>query len=235
MPLFPPNFEIDEGWKVIFAGNNFQMLMLGLWVSVRIALISMVLSIVFGTPLGLVMRSRSRIAKALTYIYVEAIRFLPQLVLLFIVFFDLSKNFSLDLSGEAASIIVFALWGAAEMADLVRGAIAAIPEHQYVSARALGLSPAQVQRHVVLPQAIRQLVPLTVNLTTRMIKTTAIVALIGVIEILKVAQAIIDRSRFDYPGAALWVYAAVFFIYFIICYLISAFSRRLERKWAITT
>ncbi|WP_040158894.1 amino acid ABC transporter permease [Nigerium massiliense] len=223
-----------SGIELLFEGRNFSRLMLGLWVSVRIALLSMLFSIVLGTGLGLVMNGRSRVGRALSRVYLEFIRIMPPLVLLFLVYFDLTKVAGINLSGEVAAVVVFTLWGTAEMGDLVRGSISSIPAHQYDSARALGMTELELQRHVVLPQAVRRLVPLTVNLTTRMIKTTSLVALIGVVEILKVAQQIIDANRFEYPGAALWIYGAVFFIYFIVCFVISAFSRRLERKWALS-
>lgn len=214
--------------------QTWILLLQGLWVSVRIALVSMVLSIMLAIPLGLVMDSRHLRVRILTRGYVEALRLLPQLVLLFVVYFDMAQVAGLDVSGEAAAIIVFTLWGTAEMGDLVRGAIAAVPHHQIVSAQALGMSDRAVRRHIVMPLALRQLVPLTVNLVTRMIKTTALVSLIGVVEILKVAQAIIDRNRFDHPDAALWIYGTVFCLYFVVCFVISLYSRHLERKMALS-
>lgn len=214
--------------------QTWILLLQGLWVSVRIALVSMVLSIMLAIPLGLVMDSRHLWLRILTRGYVEALRLLPQLVLLFVVYFDMAQVAGLDVSGEAAAIIVFTLWGTAEMGDLVRGAIAAVPHHQIVSAQALGMSDRAVRRHIVMPLALRQLVPLTVNLVTRMIKTTALVSLIGVVEILKVAQAIIDRNRFDHPDAALWIYGTVFCLYFVVCFVISLYSRHLERKMALS-
>ncbi|MEH1546470.1 amino acid ABC transporter permease [Cutibacterium avidum] len=214
--------------------QTWVLLLQGLWVSVRIALVSMVLSIMLAIPLGLVMDSRHLWLRILTRGYVEALRLLPQLVLLFVVYFDMAQVADLDVSGEVAAIIVFTLWGTAEMGDLVRGAIAAVPHHQIVSAQALGMSDRAVRRRIVMPLALRQLVPLTVNLVTRMIKTTALVSLIGVVEILKVAQAIIDRNRFDHPDAALWIYGTVFCLYFVVCFVISLYSRHLERKMALS-
>ena len=214
--------------------QTWVLLLQGLWVSVRIALVSMVLSIMLAIPLGLVMDSRHLWLRILTRGYVEALRLLPQLVLLFVVYFDMAQVAGLDVSGEVAAIIVFTLWGTAEMGDLVRGAIAAVPHHQIVSAQALGMSDRAVRRHIVMPLALRQLVPLTVNLVARMIKPTALVSLIGVVEILKVTQAIIDRNRFDHPDAALWIYGTVFCLYFVVCFVISLYSRHLERKMALS-
>ena len=93
------------------------------------------------------------------------------------------------------------------------------------------MTSAQVYRCVVLPQTIRRLLPVTINLANRMIQTTTLVVLIGVVEVLKTGQQIIDANRFAHPTAALWVYAVIFLMYFAICYLISLLSKRLERKW----
>ncbi|MGX0118398.1 ABC transporter permease subunit [Corynebacterium otitidis] len=219
--------------EVVFLGNNFERLLLGLWVSVRVALISMGVSLVLGTLLGLLMTVRNRVVWFLTRTYVETLRLLPQLVLLFVVFFEAAKVTGVDIPGEAAAIIVFSAWGTAELGDLVRGAVESVPAHQRESAAALGLSPGQIQTRVVLPQAVRQLVPLTVNLTTRMIKTTPLIYFIGVTEVLAVARQVIDANRFSHPDAALWVYGVVFILYFLVCWAISLFARRLERTLAL--
>lgn len=217
--------------NVLTQGNNFLRLLQGLWISVEIALISMALSIVLGTLLGLAMTSRNRAVQAVTWVYLQFIRIMPQLVLLFLVYFELTKTAGVNLNARAAAVLVFTMWGTAEMGDLVRGAIQSIPAHQVASSRALGLSTRETYRHVVLPQALRRLIPVTINLTNRMIMTTSLVVLIGVVEVLKVAQQIIDANRFTYPGAALWVYGVVFLLYFAVCFPIGWLARRLERKW----
>ena len=223
-----------SGIELLFQGQNFVRLLGGLWVSASIALIAMALSIVLGIGLGIVMTSRNWLVTLLTRSYLEVIRIMPQIVLLFLVFFDLARYLGINLDGQAAAIVVFTLWGPAEMGDLVRAAITSIPRHQYASAQALGLTPWQTQRHVVLPQAARRLLPTTINLTNRMIMTTPLVALIGVVEVLKVGQQIIDSNRFNYPDGALWIYGTVLIMYFVVCFPISWAARRLERKWATT-
>ena len=79
---------------------------------------------------------------------------------------------------------MFVLWGTAEMSDLVRGALIAIPKHQYESSEALGMSRAQTYWYIIIPQTVRRLIPLSINLITRMIKTTSLVLMIGVVEVL---------------------------------------------------
>lgn len=221
----------DLGIRVLFMGNNFARLLYGLWITIRISLIAVALSIVFGILLGMLMTVKNPVTKALTKIYLEFVRIMPQLVLLFLVFFGLARSFQLNLSGELSAVIVFTLWGTAEMGDLVRGALISIPKHQYESGAAVGLTQKQVYRHVIIPQIVTRLIPLAINLTTRMIKTTSLVALIGVVEVLKVAQQIIEANRYTVPDAALWIYGAIFFLYFFTCWPISLAAKHLEKKW----
>ena len=221
----------DLGIRVLFMGDNFARLLSGLWVTVRISLISVVLSIILGVLLGMVMTIKNPVTKALTKIYLEFVRIMPQLVLLFLVYFGLTKSFGINLSGEASSIIVFTIWGTAEMGDLVRGALISIPKHQYESGEAIGLNKIQIYRYIIIPQTLIRLIPLAINLTTRMIKTTSLIVLIGVVEVMKVAQQIIEANRYSAPDAALWIYGTIFFLYFIVCWPISLLAGRLEKKW----
>ncbi|KGF22576.1 amino acid ABC transporter permease [Corynebacterium tuscaniense] len=218
--------------QVLADGNNFARLLQGLGVSIQIALASMGMSVVLGTLLGVVMTSRSKIVRAITQTYLQFVRIMPQLVLLFLVYFDATRAWGLNLDASVAAVIVFTLWGTAELGDLVRGAIESVPQHQYLSAAALGIEGRALYRHVVLPQALRGLLPATINLTNRMIMTTSLVALIGVVEVLKVAQQIIDANRFEYPSAALWIYGVVFLLYFLVCFPISLAARKLEERWS---
>lgn len=221
----------DLGIRVLFMGNNFTRLLQGLWVAMRISLISVGLSMIFGIILGVIMTSRNRIIKAITRVYLEFVRIMPQLVLLFLVYFGLTKAFGINLSGEVSSVIVFTVWGTAEMGDLVRGALQSIPNHQYESGEALGLSKLQVYWYIILPQTLRRLIPLAINLTTRMIKTTSLIVMIGVVEVLKVAQQIIEANRYTVPDSALWIYGTIFFLYFIVCWPISLVAKALEQHW----
>lgn len=112
-----------------------------------------------------------------------------------------------------------------------RGAVESLPKHQKESGAALGLTRMQIYRYVIIPQIVRRLLPAAINLATRMIKTTSLVVLIGVVEVLKVGQQIIERSILEVPTASSWIYGFIFLLYFVICYPVSLLSRRLERKW----
>ncbi len=221
----------DLGISILFKGINFQRLLGGLWVTLRIALITIGLSAVFGLLFGLLMLSKNKIAKGFCRVWLEIVRFMPQLVLLYLVYFGFARIFSLDLSGETSAIAVFTFWGTAEMGDLIRGALTSIPRHQRESAAALGLTPAQIYLHVLIPQTVRRLLPQAINLSTRIIKTTALVKMINVTEVLKVGQQIIGQF-YRQPDAAFWVYFTVFLLYFIVCWPISVLAGRLEKRWA---
>lgn len=220
----------DSGIQVLFDGINFWRLLEGLFVSLKLALVSMSFSVMLGLILGIVMAGKNKVILFVCRVYLEIVRIMPQLVLLFLVYFGAAKHFGADISGEAAAVIVFTFWGTAEMGDLVRSALISIPKHQYESGYSLGLSRGALYRHIILPQTFRRLLPSAVNLLTRMIKTTSLVVLIGVVEVVKVGKQIIDASRYENPKSALWIYGTIFILYFAVCYPISKLSVVLEKR-----
>ena len=221
----------DLGLEVLWKGKNFVRLLGGLWVALRISLIAAGISIVLGILLGVAASRKRSVSSAILRVWLGVIHIMPQMVLLFLMYFGTTRAFGWNLSGETAAVVVFSLWGTAEMGDLVRGAVGSIPVIQRESAEALGLSPAQVYSRVILPQAVRRLIPLSINLITRMIKTTSLVTLIGVVEILKVAQQIIEANRKASPNAAFGVYLTIFAMYYLACRPLSLAAKKLENRW----
>ncbi len=211
-------------------GTNFQRLLAGLWTTVWIALVSVAFSIILGFLFGMLMTCKNKVVRALCKIYLEVMRIMPQLVLLFVAYYGLTRMFGISLSGEAASILVFTLWGTAEMGDLVRGALESVPSHQYESARAIGLTERQVFMYIIIPQTLRSLIPLSMNLITRMIKTTSLVVFVGVIEVVKIGQQIIEANRLTKPTASIAVYFVIFMMYFFVCWILSLVARQIEKR-----
>lgn len=221
----------DLGLEVLLKGKNLARILGGLDAALKISMISVAISIPLGIILGILMTWKNPICRAILRCYLEFVRIMPQMVLLFLVYFGTTRAFGWDLSGELASVIVFTVWGTAEMSDLVRGALISIPIHQYESAEALGLTRMQSYRYIILPQVVRRLLPLSINLITRMIKTTSLLLMIGVVEVLKVAQQIIEANRMSSPNAAFGIYLTVLFLYFIACWPISLLAKYLEKQW----
>lgn len=218
------------GFDVLFKGKNFIRLLEGLIVTLKISLISIIISIILGIILGIIIKKNNLLIKIISRIYIDTIRILPQLVLLFIVYFGSTKTLKINLSGEMSAIIVFSIWGIAEMSEMVRGALNSINSHQYETGKALGFNNNQLFMYIIFPQALKRIIPLSINLITRMIKTTSLILMIGVVEIIKTAQQIIDANRMSSKNAAFGVYLVVLIIYFIVCFPISIISKNIEKN-----
>ena len=221
------------GIKVLFEGQNLARLLSGLGVVLQLSALSIFFSVVLGLLVGMVMTLPYRLTRFLTRVYLEFIRIMPQLVLLFLAYFGLTRLTGINLPGFTAAVLVFVLWGAAEMGDLVRSILISIPKNQYESGAALGFTRWQLYRFIILPQAVRRLIPPAMNLASRIIKTTSLVVMIGVVEMLKTGQQIIEANRYTAPTAALWIYGTIFFFYFFICWPLSLAATHLEKRWQV--
>ena len=197
--------SISTAFSVFAMGNNFVRLLGGLWVTIWIALVSVAFSIVLGFGFGILMTFKNRAVKIICRIYLEIMRIMPQMVLLFVMYYGLTRSMGISLSGEAASILVFTLWGTAEMGDLVRSSLESVPKHQYESGKAVGLTDRQIFMYIIIPQTLQSLIPLSMNLITRMIKTTSLVVFVGVIEVVKIGQQIVESNRLTIPTASIAV------------------------------
>lgn len=222
--------SIVKAFSVLGMGTNFARLLGGLWVTVWIALVSVAFSIVLGFFLGILMTVKNKFIKGICKVYLEIMRIMPQMVLLFVAYYGITRAFGISISGEAASILVFTLWGTAEMGDLVRGALESVPKHQYESGKAIGLTNRQVFFYIIIPQTLQSLIPLSMNLITRMIKTTSLVVFVGVIEVVKIGQQIIEANRLTIPSASIAIYSVIFMMYFLVCWLLSLGARFIEKK-----
>ncbi|WP_305864932.1 amino acid ABC transporter permease [Helicobacter pylori] len=216
---------------VLLELDNLKRLLEGFETTLLIALSSAIISIIVGMLLGSLMAFGSKIMVLACRVYLESIRIIPLLAWLFIVYFGLASWFDLHISAVLASIIVFSLWGGAEMMDLTRGVLTSVSKHQVESALALGLDSKKVIFNIIFPQSFLSLLPSSLNLFTRMIKTTALVSLIGAIDLLKVGQQIIELNLLRMPNASFVVYGVILMFYFSLCYSLSLYSSHLEKKF----
>ncbi|GAA7081138.1 amino acid ABC transporter permease [Helicobacter pylori] len=216
---------------VLLELDNLKRLLEGFEITLLIALSSAMISIIVGMLLGSLMAFGSKIMVLACRVYLESVRIIPLLAWLFIVYFGLASWFDLHISAVLASIIVFSLWGGAEMMDLTRGVLTSVSKHQIESALALGMDSKRVIFNVIFPQSFLSLLPSSLNLFTRMIKTTALVSLIGAIDLLKVGQQIIELNLLRMPNASFVVYGVILMFYFSLCYSLSLYSSHLEKKF----
>lgn len=220
------------GISVLFEGRNFIRLIEGLLVTLEIAVFAIIAALILGIIFGIIRTTSNKIIQFIFKIYLELFRIIPILVWLFAIYYLFPTNFHIELSSETVAFIVFTLWGAAEMSDIVRGAIISLPKHQTESSKAIGLTFVQIYRYILLPQATKRAIPPMINLITRMIKTTALLTMIGVVEVVKIGQQIIQVNNSEHSDISFWIYGIIFMMYFCICFPLSKVSRKLEAKWA---
>ena len=216
--------------NVFFTGNNFSRILQGLWTSVWIAGVSLVIGLVLGTFLGVLRTLPNKIIRFILRLYLEFFRIVPTIVLLFLFYYILPRSFHINWPASWMAVLAFALWVAAEFSDIVRGAIESVPIVQKESGLALGLSKVQLFRYVLLPQAVQLELPATINLATRVIKTTSLLMMISIMDVIAIGQQIIEANNQKYPTAVFWIYGLIFFLYFIIDYPLSVWSKRLAAK-----
>lgn len=216
--------------NLLFNVNNFLRLGEGLILTLKVAVVSVILSSILGIVFGIVMTSKNKLVKILSNLYLEAVRIIPLMVWLFIFYFGIPNIFNTHIDSVTVGYIVFTLWGTAEVGDLVRGAITSIPVIYYESAKSLSLSKMQMYRYIIIPISFRRVLPGIINLTTRMIKTTTLMTLIGAVDLVKVGNQIIERTVLTEPLASFWIYGLILIIYFLICFPISLGAKALEKK-----
>jgi polar amino acid transport system permease protein len=215
-----------------FIIKAFPRIIEGLSVTIKISIISLILSIFLGYIVGVIMTSKNKLINIVLRILLEAFRLIHPLIWLFVVYFGIPYIFNVQIDNITVSIVVFTLWGTFEIGDLVRSYLQSLPKSQFESSAALGLTKIQMYVYVLLPQIIIRSMPDIVNLATRLIKTTSLVFIIGVSEVLKVSQNIIQVEYYTNPKSyiSFTMYLILLFIYFIICYPLSLFSKYLEKK-----
>lgn len=216
--------------NVFFAGNNFSRILQGLWTSVWIAGASLIIGLILGTLLGILRTLPNKIIRFILRLYLEFFRIVPTIVLLFLFYYILPRTFHINWPASWMAVLAFSLWVAAEFGDIVRGALESVPLVQKESGLALGLSRVQLLRYVLLPQAVQLELPATINLATRVIKTTSLLMMISIMDVIAIGQQIIEANNQKYPTAVFWIYGLIFFLYFIIDYPLSKWSKQLAAK-----
>jgi general L-amino acid transport system permease protein len=207
----------------------------GLLLTVLLATIGIILSFPLGVLLALGRRSALPAVRILSTAYIELIRGVPLVTILFMADimlpFFLPGEVRIDRVTRAMGGIT--LFSAAYVAENVRGGLQAIPTGQIEAAHALGLSTARTNIDIVLPQALRAVIPANVGLFISLLKDTTLVTIIGLMELLGIGRAILAQP--ESLGAHLEVYIFAGAVFFVLCYAMSQASYRLERALGVGT
>ncbi len=158
-------------------------------------------------------------------VYIEIIRGVPLLLLIFWFYFLGPVAFGHVLPETTSALIAFIVFTGAYVAEIVRAGVLALPRGQMEAARSSGLSHVQAMRYVILPQALRNMIPSFVNQFVSLNKDTSLASIIGVLELTRAADQISNRVL----TAPTEIYFTILVLYFIICYVLTATSRRLEK------
>jgi polar amino acid transport system permease protein len=221
---------VRSGINVLFEGTNMARLFAGLWTSIWIAALSLVFGLILGLILGMLRTLHNKPLRFILRLYLEFFRIVPTVVLLFLVYYILPRGLHVNWSASWMATLAFSLWVSAEFSDIVRGALQSVPQSQIESGLALGLNRRQLFHYVLLPQSFQLELPATINLATRVIKTTSLLMMINVMEVINVGQQIIEANNQKYPAGVFWVYGLIFIMYFILDYPLSALSKKLTAR-----
>jgi general L-amino acid transport system permease protein len=229
----PATFLLLNGWE----GTPFSSISTNVWggllLTVLISVVGILLSFPLGVLLALGRRSDLPAVKVLSTGYIELIRGVPLVTILFmadiILPLFLPGDWRLDRVARAMGGVT--LFSAAYVAENVRGGLQAIPTGQIEASNALGLNAIQTNLYIVLPQALRAVIPANVGLFISLLKDTTLVTIIGLLEILGIGRSVLAQS--ESFGANLEVYAFVAGVFFVLCYAMSQASYRLERAMGV--
>ena len=216
------------GFAVIW--RNLPFLLQGLRVTLQTAALVILGGTVFGVGLGILRTSRLPVARQAAFAYIEFIRGTPLLVVLFVVYFGLPPVIGYRLRAYEAAVAGFTLFIGAYIAEDYRSGLASVPPGQIEAGLASGLSRGRVLRSIVLPQAVRRMIPALFSQFVRLLKFTAVASVIGVMEFTGAAMTVNAREFQPLP-----ILATLAATYLVVCYLLSQVGRWLNRRYAIHT
>jgi len=206
----------------------------GVLVTIVVATIGMVFSLPFGILLALARRSQIRVIRLFSVMFIEFVRGVPLITVLFMasVMLPLFVPERLAPDKLVRALIGVALFASAYMAEVVRGGLIAIPRGQYEASRALGLSYWRMMALVILPQALRVTLPNIVNTFIGLFKDTTLVFVVGIFDFLRTIEAARSDPLWASPNLSVTGYAFAALFYFAFCYGMSRYARRVELRLA---
>jgi polar amino acid transport system permease protein len=215
---------LDTFFNVPVLVRTFPMLMWGLWVTIKIGVVSIILGLVLGLSLALLRLYAPRILQGMARIYINVMRSIPILVLLILIYYAL-PFLGVRLSPFMSSVAALSLVSAAYTAEIFRAGIEAIPKGQFEASGALGLSPHHMMADVILPQAIRIVIPPLTNNCINVLKDTALASVVAMPDLLKQATQAQAVAANPSPliGAAI--------IYIALLWPMVSMVSRLERRF----
>ncbi|MDF2713958.1 MAG: polar amino acid transporter, inner rane subunit [Paenibacillus sp.] len=209
-----------------YAPSHLKFLLQGLWVTLEVALVSIVLSFIIGTLFGIIRYWKVPVLSQVTGLLVETIRNLPLLLIIFFTYFALPEV-GIKMSKMNAAIVALVIFESAMLAEIVRSGLNSIDRGQIEAARSSGLSAVQTMRFIILPQGLRRMVPPIVSQFISLLKDTSLAVVIALPELMNHAQIINGRN----VNYVIPTFIMIALMYFVVNYALSILSRKLENKY----
>jgi len=209
--------------------HSLPFFLKGVWMTVAVAGLSLLAGTIIGFIAGIIRAGRNKILRAIIGAWVDLIRGTPFLVQVFIIFFILPSA-GIELEAFPAAVIALSNLTASFICEIVVSGILAVPKGQREAATASGLSQYQQLRFIVLPQAMRTIMPPLVGQYVLLVKDSSVVSAIGVVDITRVGWLTVQRIP-----EGLMVFGLVGLLYFAICYPLINLSGFLERRMTLVS
>ncbi|MBM7709499.1 amino acid ABC transporter permease [Enterococcus lemanii] len=207
---------------------NIRFLLDGLLVTLQVAIVSIVLSFLIGGILGTLRFMKIPIISNIVMVIVDVIRNLPLLLIIFFTYFALPK-IGIQFSIFWSAVVAMTIFESAMLSEIIRAGLVAVPKGQMEAGRSTGLSYLATLYYIIFPQSIKLMLPPLVSQFISLIRDTSLAVIISLPELTHNAKIIYAQE----PTAVLPMFVAMAAIYFVVCYSLSVFSKRLERKWAV--
>ena len=215
-------------FDISYTLEAFPRLLEGAFITLQVAILGFTLSVLLATTITVARTSlNSKIFNSILAFYISFIRGTPILVQIFLVYYVLPV-FGLNLGPFTAGIIAITLNSAAFVTEILRGGLASVPAGQFEAAKSLGISGYALWRKIILPQTFITSIPPLVNEFTMVLKATALLSLITVVELMRVSQQIYSANY--HPVEVL---SGAFVIYFLMCFVVSRSSVFLENRFKV--
>ncbi len=215
-------------FDISYIFDALPRLMEGASITIQVAILGFCFSVVLATSITIARTSfNSRIFNGFIAFYISFIRGTPLLVQIFLIYYVLPV-FGLNLAPFPAGILAITLNSAAFVTEILRGGLASVPKGQFEAAKSLGISGYALWRKIILPQTFITSIPPLVNEFTMVLKATALLSVITVVELMRVSQQIYSANY--HPVEIL---SATFVIYFLMCFVVSRSSVYLEQKFKV--
>lgn len=198
----------------------------GLFITVQVSLLSVALSLVAGGLLGLALTYGNVLLRWPIRIFTDVIRGIPILVLLFLIYYLLPIVW-IDVSPYWSGVLALSVFKTAHTIEIVRGSIQSVPSGQFDAGKAIGLTFWQRMFYIAFPQALRRFLPPWINSVADTVKGSALVSLLGVVDLMLAVQQVVGRTYVAMP-----VYMLGAMLYFCVNYSLSSLSRLLEARFA---